>query len=101
MASAHGRHRESLERIIAFSSSPPLEAELRTQADKNFYQIVEHYENSVTTPQRRLRLLGPDPGSGYTMCREYLITWHASSGVLDTVLGLAAVRQCTEPVEPG
>lgn len=61
MASAHGQHRESLKGIIAFLSSPPLEAELRTQADKNFYHIVEHYENSVTTPSsggyNRLRLL--------------------------------------------
>lgn len=50
MASAHHRHQSSLEGVISFSSSPPLDNDERVWATKRFYQIVEHYEkNEITT----------------------------------------------------
>ncbi|KAM3548482.1 hypothetical protein ARSEF4850_009385 [Beauveria asiatica] len=45
MASAHRRHRDSLERLINFSSSPPLTEEARNQAETIFYAIVDHFRD--------------------------------------------------------
>ncbi|KAM3501172.1 hypothetical protein MY10362_005769 [Beauveria mimosiformis] len=45
MASAHRRHRDSLERLINFSSSPPLTEEARNQAETRFYAIVDHFRD--------------------------------------------------------
>lgn len=43
MASAHRRHRDSLEHLINFSSSPTLTEEVRNQAETRFYTIVDHF----------------------------------------------------------
>ncbi|KAM3552373.1 hypothetical protein MY1884_007233 [Beauveria asiatica] len=45
MASAHRRHHDSLERLINFSSSPPLTEEARNQAETRFYAIVDHFRD--------------------------------------------------------
>ncbi|KAG8413153.1 hypothetical protein J3459_015720 [Metarhizium acridum] len=46
MASAHHRHKSSLEGFISFSSSPPLEIDERALAAERFFEIIEHYENN-------------------------------------------------------
>lgn len=43
MASAHRRHRDSLEHLINFSSSPPLSEDIRNQTETSFYAIVDHF----------------------------------------------------------
>ncbi|KAL7793095.1 hypothetical protein V8C37DRAFT_112446 [Trichoderma ceciliae] len=60
MASAHHRHQDSLERLLKFSPSPPLELNKRIQARDRFYEILQHYENTPSipnSPYNRLKLL--------------------------------------------
>jgi hypothetical protein len=60
MASAHHRHQDSLERLLKFSPSPPLELNKSIQARDRFYEILQHYENTPSIPNgpyNRLKLL--------------------------------------------
>lgn len=43
MASAHRRHRDLLEHLINFPSSPPLTEEVRDQAETRFRTIIDHF----------------------------------------------------------
>lgn len=59
MATPHHRHQSSLEAVIDFSSSQPLETDQRVRATQIFYQIIHHCEPSQTKegPYKRISLV--------------------------------------------
>ena len=44
MAAPLDRHRSSLEDVLDFSAEPPLPPDQRAQAEREFYNIVNHFE---------------------------------------------------------
>ncbi|ATY66725.1 hypothetical protein A9K55_000502, partial [Cordyceps militaris] len=81
MASAHRRHRDSLEGLIEFSSSPPLTEEARNQAETRFYAIVDHFrdQNPSNDEYDRTALVR------YTY--EYALTEKAKYNLLQAFFG--------------
>ena len=54
------RHQDSLQEILNFSSSPPLNESLRHNAETRFYAIVNHYDDQdpdVNSKYNRPRLV--------------------------------------------